>query len=562
MVRTLILTVIMGIITGFIPLIMRHILDELVRLSKGGATSANIHAVFLVLLFLFAVRCVQQILYYVSTRTSNRLRYHLQEDLRTGVFQRLAGLSIDYFEKNRIGEVVARSSAAISEMQSWMTGFTGNYALQFVTLVVSVSLLAFVSPLAGLIMTLAVALRLLLHLSSLKRNVPDWEHARKLEEHAAGNFSETLSNMSTIRSLAHEGLSLKQFRHIMDQYTELEIKTDDRMEQSFLVREAVVLIGSTLSFGIIAYAILNGQETVGTLLAASLYIQQITSASRPIGRLIIDTGRANVAVGRIVEIYSEVPAVIDVPNAKELENIKTIEFRNVSFSYPKLKTAVLKDISFRIEDGQTFAIVGKSGCGKTTITKLLMRFYEPTSGQILINDKPVSHYTQESIRNKIGIVLQDVALFNGTIDFNLRLAKANATPAEIRAAAQAAHADDFIDDMAEGYKTIVGERGIKVSGGEKQRIAIARAILKDPDLIILDEATSALDSESEHAVQAGLKSLLAKRTALVIAHRLSTIIHSDQILVIKNGTIIEQGTHTELLADKTIYANFYKTQVG
>jgi ABC-type multidrug transport system fused ATPase/permease subunit len=253
--------------------------------------------------------------------------------------------------------------------------------------------------------------------------------------------------------------------------------------------------------------------------------------------------------------------VVDAPDATELEKLHSLEFRKVSFAYPGKRRRVLEDISFTLDAGTTLALVGPSGTGKTTITKLMLRFYEPTAGQILVNGEPIQRFTGESVRRHIGMVMQDVALFNDTVETNLQLANERASKAEVRAAATQAHANVFIDKLPEKYQTLVGERGVKLSGGEKQRVAIARAILKQPDLIILDEATSALDSESERHVQAGLQQLMVDRTAVIIAHRLSTVMRADQILVLKNGKIVERGRHDQL-ANRPggLYARLFKMQ--
>jgi len=254
------------------------------------------------------------------------------------------------------------------------------------------------------------------------------------------------------------------------------------------------------------------------------------------------------------------PTVLDAPDAIDLERIETVEFDHVGFSYPNKDFSALEDVSFRIQSGQTLALVGLSGAGKTTVIKLLLRFYDPTSGRILINGLDLRSYRQESLRNAFGVVLQDVALFNDTIQENIAFAKRGATMDVLREAARAANADDFIQRLPDGYATMVGERGIKLSGGEKQRVAIARALLKDPSLIILDEATSALDSQSERLVQEGLRHLMAGRTAVVIAHRLSTIRNADQILVMENGKVIEYGHHSALAQGQGLYARLHALQ--
>jgi ABC-type multidrug transport system fused ATPase/permease subunit len=245
-----------------------------------------------------------------------------------------------------------------------------------------------------------------------------------------------------------------------------------------------------------------------------------------------------------------------------LHSIETLEFERVGFAYPGKNHPVLHDVSFRLRRGETLALVGPSGTGKTTIIKLLLRFYDPSSGRVLINGRDLREYTQQSVRAALGVVLQDVALFNDSIEENIAFARSGAAPDDVYAAARAAHADSFIRNLPEQYDTKVGERGIKLSGGEKQRVAIARAILKDPQLIILDEATSALDSESEHLVQQGLHRLMQGRTAVVIAHRLSTVMNADQILVMQGGRVIETGSHAKLVNQHNgLYAKLYKLQV-
>jgi ABC-type multidrug transport system fused ATPase/permease subunit len=264
---------------------------------------------------------------------------------------------------------------------------------------------------------------------------------------------------------------------------------------------------------------------------------------------------------RLIEMLEAKPTVADKPDAIAIDQLETIEFKNVSFFYPGKKRKALENVSFEVKPGQTLALVGPSGTGKSTITKLMLRFYAPTSGQILINGQSIENFTQESIRRHMGVVMQDVALFNDTIEANLQLANPNASKSQIRAAAEQAHANVFIERLPDRYKALVGERGVKLSGGEKQRVAIARAILKDPQLIILDEATSALDSESERHVQAGLAELLEGRTAVVIAHRLSTVMNADEIVVLRDGKVVERGTHNQLRLRKNgLYAKLFKLQ--
>jgi ABC-type multidrug transport system fused ATPase/permease subunit len=264
---------------------------------------------------------------------------------------------------------------------------------------------------------------------------------------------------------------------------------------------------------------------------------------------------------RLIELLDVGANVVDNPNAIELDTLRRVEFENVSFSYPGKQSFALRNVSFELGQGQTLALVGPSGSGKTTIVKLLMRFYDPTEGRVLVNGVDLREYQQRSVREKLGVVLQDVALFNDDIGENIAFAIPSASAEQVRAAARAAHADEFIQRLPQGYATLVGERGIKLSGGEKQRVAIARAMLRDPQLIILDEATSALDSESEHLVQRAFETLLRGKSSIVIAHRLSTVMNADRILVVKDGRIVESGRHGALAGRAGgLYAKLFDLQ--
>lgn len=305
---------------------------------------------------------------------------------------------------------------------------------------------------------------------------------------------------------------------------------------------------------------LKGAYTTGDILLVLTLSQSLISTIGPIARQVNQASEIESSAERLVELLDVEAEHSDKPDAIVLERLETITFDQVTFRYPGKEIAALDQVSFHLNAGQTLALVGTSGSGKTTIVKLLMRFYDPTAGRILINGIDLRDYQQRSIRAVMGVVLQDVALFNDSIGENIAFARPGATNQDVIAAAVAAHADEFIQHLDDQYETRVGERGIKLSGGEKQRVAIARAILKNPQLIILDEATSALDSESEHLVQQGLEQLVSGRSSIIIAHRLSTVMNADIILVLQHGHLIESGRHAELLVAQGLYARLFSLQ--
>lgn len=305
--------------------------------------------------------------------------------------------------------------------------------------------------------------------------------------------------------------------------------------------------------------ILNGELTAAAFIAYLGAFSQVTRPARAIADAFGNINQGIAAGERILGMMDTAPAITDRPDAKSLDEFaEGIEFRNVSFSYEDKQ--VLGGISFTIPKGQTVALVGPSGGGKSTISDLIPRFYDPDSGAILVDGTDLRDYRVESVRAHMGIVAQETVLFNDTIEENIRMGNDTATPEEVAEAAKVANAYDFIMETEHGFQTNIGDRGMKLSGGQRQRLSIARAVLRNPDILILDEATSALDTESERLVQESLSSLLKGRTSLVIAHRLSTIQHADKIIVIEAGRIAEQGTHAELMALGGIYRKLIEMQ--
>ncbi|HXH26960.1 MAG TPA: ABC transporter ATP-binding protein [Candidatus Acidoferrum sp.] len=544
------------------PYLFKVIVDNIVSLTgKHADINAARDGVLASLAILAAIRFVTVILGYVQDRASGILFFETMWGLRRQLFRHMVYLSIDYYEQHRVGEIIQRISNATAELRGLLAQWAQGALLNVLTLIFIVAILLVRLPPVGILMLVMVPAMLGSAMYRIRKSQPVQREWVKLSEKTLGTISETVSLIATIRSFGQEANRIRQYEQETDDFRKARFKHFYIEWRLSLVQDSVIAITSLAALAIVALGALHGTYTAGDILLVLTYLTTVVGSINPIVRLIINTGEVEISAERAVELLEVEPTVVDRPDATELKKLESIEFRGVSFQYPGKDRKVLDSVSFTLQAGQTLALVGPSGVGKTTITKLLLRFYEPTAGLVLINGQDVHAFTQASVRNVVGMVMQDVALFNDTVEANVRFARPEATQSELVSAAKTAHADMFIDALPDGYMTLVGERGIKLSGGEKQRIAIARAVLRNPQLAILDEATSALDSESESYVQDGLKQLLKGRTAIIIAHRLSTVRQADQIVVLQDGKVLESGTHAELTDQKGgLYAKLFKLQ--
>jgi ABC-type multidrug transport system fused ATPase/permease subunit len=559
---SLVLLAIAGIGGALSPLFLGGALNQLTKLATAHTTHAvAIRNIVILLAGYLLVRIVTGIFDWTGSIAGNYLGYNLHNGLRERIISQLMHLQLDFYERQRVGEIMEKVGTGVGDLTNWVANLLGFMFAQLIGLIVSLLVITHIEPLLGVAMLIVTITNTFFKQRIRNITTPLLKEGRIQEETASGLASEAISNMATVRSFGREDSIMARIRAALDKYVTIQKRADFMLERTFWTGEYFVLFGTVIGLGVIAIGVVTGRHTPGDLLLGTLYFQQIASNSRPLGRLITSTAQTDTSAGRIVELLQEPALVVDAPDAVDLEGIGDVEFRDVSFAYPGNDRQVLDRVSFHLPAGRSLALVGPSGVGKTTITKLLLRFYEPTGGQILIGGRDVHEFTQDSVRRHIGVVMQDVALFNETIEANLRFANPDATEHELQAAAHSAHADVFIDKLPDRYATLVGERGIRLSGGEKQRIAVARAILRSPELIILDEATSALDSESERYVQDGLSRLMRQRTAVIIAHRLSTVMKADQILVLEGGRVVDSGTHHELTSKKTgLYSRLFKLQ--
>ena len=370
-----------------------------------------------------------------------------------------------------------------------------------------------------------------------------------------------MTSYETVKYFNAETYEFDRYRGAVTSYQEAEYKVLTSLNLMNTCQNVVFTLGLLITCFIAAYQVTTDQRKVGDFVTLLTYMAQLQSPLNFFGTFYRSIQQALINSERMLELFRECPSVVDAPHAKEMPSDEgDIRFRDVQFSYDSRKPA-LKGLDFHCKPGTTTALVGESGGGKSTVFRLLFRFYNPTAGRIEVNGEDVQDVTIDSLRQRIGVVPQDTVLFNESLMYNLKYANQSASDEDVFRACKAASIHDKILGFPDGYETKVGERGLRLSGGEKQRVAIARTILKDPRIILLDEATAALDTETEQHIQMALSRLSEGRTMLVIAHRLSTITLADQIVVLHEGQVAESGTHDELLALKGRYASMWRKQI-
>ena len=383
----------------------------------------------------------------------------------------------------------------------------------------------------------------------------------KADEQAATKAVDSLINYETVKYFNAEAHEAERFDVSMRQYEDAAVLSRTSLAAVNIGQGAVIAIGLVLIMGIAGHDIQQGKLSVGDFVAVNTYLLQLYLPLNFLGWVYREIRQSLIDLERMFGLLDEHPDVKDPENARELRLSQgEIKFDNVHFAYKE--RAILKGVSFTVPAGKKVAIVGPSGAGKSTISRLLFRFYDPQNGHIEIDGQDIQSVKQASVRAAIGVVPQDSVMFNASIGYNIHYGRAEASQAEIEEAARLASIDSFIKQLSEGYEALVGERGLKLSGGEKQRVAIARAILKKPSIFLFDEATSALDSQTEKQIQIALNAVSQSHTTLIIAHRLSTIVDSDEILVMKDGQIAERGTHAQLLAKEGLYAAMWARQAS
>ena len=516
----------------------------------------------LVLLSLFLVLSffMSNISRYFAQRTMENFRIHTLQNLRNGLFNRIMSLHVGFFTNERKGDIISKITSDVQVVQFCITNTLQvvfrepfliiGYFVMLMSIAVHLTLFTLmVLPVAALVIS-----RIVKRLKQVARKTQD-DYGQLVS-----CIDESVSGVKVIKSYNILGYIIEKFASINGSYSKASRAMARRQQLASPASEfmSISIVAVIMVYG--GNMVLDGDIEASAFLAYVAAFSQLTRPVRAIADAFSTIHQGLAAAERVFELYDTTDEIPEKENAKKLVEFNNqIEFRNVSFSYSNNKT-VIDNISFTVEKGQTVALVGASGGGKSTIANLIPRFYDVNAGQILIDGVDIRDYTLHSLRDNIGLVTQDIVLFNDTIEQNIRLGKLNATQNEIENAAKIANAFTFIQETENGFDTNIGDRGMKLSGGQCQRLSIARAVLKNPNILILDEATSALDTESEKLVQEALSNLLKGRTSLVIAHRLSTIQHADKIIVLDHGRIIEQGTHTELMDKNGVYSKLISMQ--
>lgn len=498
--------------------------------------------------------------FQVTVRHEAAVRQELVDD----TFSRLIRKDHDFFAGQKTGSLTSK----FIDFTNAHIGLQDLFILRTVSFLMSVGagmiIIFIAAPLLGLIMLALVAWLLTQVRLSLKIRRPYREERRKFHAEINGTAADAISSNLTVKTFAHEEFERDTLGEITAAYRRSHIKDFSYLSFDGSSRLLLMSIVQIIAIASIAYLLTNGQIELGIAIFVVAYMQRLAAQLFELGELVNGYDKLFLQAAPMTEILLQEDVIVDQPNAKELVVKKgELRFLDATYAYADAKDRlVINALNSTIPAGQKVGLVGQSGAGKTTITKLLLRFADLTKGSLEIDGQNINHVTQSSLRKNIAYVPQEPLLFHRTLRENIAYGKLNATDEEITDAIKRANAFEFIQDLPDGLDTIVGERGVKLSGGQRQRIAIARAILKNAPILVLDEATSALDSESERLIQASLDELMKNRTSIVIAHRLSTIAKLDRIIVLDKGTIVEDGTHSELLKKNGVYAKLWRHQSG
>ena len=508
----------------------------------------------------FIIWGFESIFDYVAAVTWRNIAQDLQHSMRTETFNKTLDLDLSFFENKSSGRLMAILNDDVNQMENFLNEAANRLIQTATTVIVIGATFLYISPLVAIFAFIPIPVIVFGSYKFVQRIGERYSKIRNNVESLNAHLSNSITGILTVKSFNREKKEYKRIDSASD-----EVKTANydaiKLSAAFIpIIRVAILFGFTATLLIGGFLALDGQIKVGMYSVMLFITQRLLWPLTELGMIFDSFQKAMASFRRIMNLRDTNPTIND--GETELQELKNkISFENLNFEYVK-DFPVLKNINIEIEKGKTTAIVGSTGSGKSTLIKLILRFYERNSGKILFDEHEIESLSLESIRNKIGLVSQDVFLFEGSVFENIAYGNIEANSEEVWNAARLSESDSFINDLPNKEDTIVGERGQKLSGGQRQRISIARAILKNPEILILDEATSAVDNETEAAIQESLETLKEGRTVIAIAHRLSTIRNADLIYVLEDGEIVENGTHDQLLGNNNVYTKLWDVQTG
>lgn len=538
------------------PQLLRILIDE-------GITDLNIDRVWYATIGLLVVAVVRGLFNFLQGYWSEVASQGVAFDLRNIIFEKLQTLSFSYHDQAQTGKLMTRMTSDVEMVRMYV----GRGFLQFLSAIVMLlgtAVVLFIMNWQLALIVLAVIPAIGVVIGIMMRKVMPLSMVMQQKLASLNTvLQENLAGIRVVKAFAREEYEIERYESKNQELLEINIDFLKHFTTFFPIVFYIANLGTLAVVWIGGGKVIGGALSIGDLVAFISYLTYMLMPLFMIGMIGAMMSRAEASAQRLFEVIDAESEVKDKPGAEPLgEVLGNVVFDNVSFRYVGGESNVLSEITFEAKPGQTIAILGQTGSGKSSIINLIPRFYDVTDGTLKIDGKDVRDLTLESLRSQIGIVLQESTLFSGTIRENIAYGHPEASLEKVIKAAEAAQASDFINELPEGYETVVGERGIGLSGGQKQRVAIARALLIDPKILILDDSTSAVDAETEYHIQQALNDLMKGRTSFVIAQRISTVRNADNILILDNGRLVDQGTHQELLETSEIYYEILETQFG
>jgi len=557
-------TILIGILKFAIPLltplILKFVIDSIIEgdMSQSDKQTQLFWIMGIAILIFAILRPpIEYLRQYLAQLVGSKILY----DIRDKLFDHIQKLSLRYYSNTKTGEIISRVIHDVEQTKNFVITGLMNVWLDLVTILIAIIIM----------MTMDVKLTIVsivlfpFFWFAVKHFYAELRRLTRVRSQALaevqGHLHERVQGISVTRSFALEDHEQEQFDQRNKNFLDRAIDHTKWNAKTFAVTNTITDLAPLLVIAYAGYQVINGNLTIGTMVAFVGYMERVYSPLRRLINASTQLTQSIASIDRVMEFMNEPYDIVDKKDAQDIGLVKgQVDVEHVSFQYDDDDLPALNDINLSVAAGETIALVGMSGGGKSTLISLLSRFYDVTEGAIKVDGIDIRDVKQRSLRDNIGMVLQDNILFSESIEANIRFGNPDATDEEVIAAAKAANAHEFIEALPYKYDTLVGERGVKLSGGQQQRIAIARVFLKNPSILIFDEATSALDLESEHSIQLAMEKLAAKRTTFIVAHRLATITHADRIVVMEHGQITEVGTHEELLAKKGSYYDLYEVQ--